>query len=686
MTVLETIANLINQQDVENALNLILEHEEAYLGDAVYWNLRGSLCFLVQEYDAAVSCFQTALAIDPLNADVCYNCALAFEKMGNKSDAALYYGRTYRNTQDVALRAELSEMFKEDTPLFKIFEEATKGVVKHFIILSSCAWGSIYQRMHHIARSLKKLGHSVSYVTPVAEVNLEEPGVSSSDLTSASLQAMRIVEGVRIYTPMKARRLDGTVVDNYTHLVQSILDDSSESGRAVVVTYMPYQVHTVSALRGDFFHIYDCVDDHSDLEYAFWGSKNDVIWEQQLMDIADAITTTATALFLHRTVLEERQNVHLVRNGVNGADFTRVPMEVPEDLKCVPEPRIVYAGAIYDWFNKELFYDVVASNPDKSFVVIGFGNEEILDREADNLYLLGPKKHSDLRDYLSHCQVGIVPFRDNTDLIVNCDPIKLYEYIACGLPVVTTMMPEAAIDKIYTRLADTPDSFSDAIQLCLQERLDQEMIEQFVVGNSWNSKAATMSMIVDGRVGRADQMEQLDKLKRSLGMLLEEHDSPVVKVLHAVCFGLGDSQKFVDLAREAHESRSQKYVERLYLTALMTCGQNKEFVDIASKSVFIREELRLELLHCSQMNDPQRTQVVSHLCVWNVREAMRLLGASSDKDYYYLYATYIGHLLGGHVGLGEMRPIKSSLRNSPLFHHLENKARFLDLHCTVNGQ
>ncbi|WDC83275.1 hypothetical protein PL321_10845 [Caloramator sp. mosi_1] len=74
------------------------------------------------------------------------------------------------------------------------------------------------------------------------------------------------------------------------------------------------------------------------------------------MDIADAITTTATSLFLQRVSIEGRKNVYLSRNAVNESDFIlNKEISIPDDLINIPEPRIVYTGAIYNWFDVELF-------------------------------------------------------------------------------------------------------------------------------------------------------------------------------------------------------------------------------------------------------------------------------------------------------------------------------------------
>ena len=100
-------------------------------------------------------------------------------------------------------------------------------------------------------------------------------------------------------------------------------------------------------------------------------------------------------------------------------------------------------------------------------------------KQYPNLYLLGSKKHFELKRYLKYMKTGIVPYIDNADMDIACDSIKQYEYIASGLPVITTFMPESAIDKIYTFLANTKESFNENIERCLKLNIDRNDISVF---------------------------------------------------------------------------------------------------------------------------------------------------------------------------------------------------------------
>lgn len=79
-----------------------------------------------------------------------------------------------------------------------------------------------------------------------------------------------------------------------------------------------------------------------------------------------------------------------MRNAVNIEDFMD-EASMPTELLSIPEPRICYIGAVNERFDEELFYKLVRSNKDKSFVVIGNTLEGMLTNAEDNLYILGEK-------------------------------------------------------------------------------------------------------------------------------------------------------------------------------------------------------------------------------------------------------------------------------------------------------
>jgi tetratricopeptide (TPR) repeat protein len=126
MQVLDEIKYFIGNNEIENALNLIVEFEPELLNNAEYWNLRGLLCLKVGEYETAISCFEESLSLDTKNGDTYYNLAFAHENLGEIREAAKYYGLSYRYTTDEDLKLELLTMYDGQNPLKEVFKDAAK--------------------------------------------------------------------------------------------------------------------------------------------------------------------------------------------------------------------------------------------------------------------------------------------------------------------------------------------------------------------------------------------------------------------------------------------------------------------------------------------------------------------------------------------------------------------------------
>ncbi|MBM7704472.1 glycosyltransferase [Metabacillus iocasae] len=132
MTVLKRIEGFIVNNDIEQALNLIIEIKQEFLNNAEYWNLRGVLCLKVEEYKSAAACLKNALSIDPENANAYYNYAYALENMRNESDAAFHYGLAYRYSIENDLKDELLSLYDNQMELKKIFNSTAFGSLNPF--------------------------------------------------------------------------------------------------------------------------------------------------------------------------------------------------------------------------------------------------------------------------------------------------------------------------------------------------------------------------------------------------------------------------------------------------------------------------------------------------------------------------------------------------------------------------
>ena len=210
----------------------------------------------------------------------------------------------------------------------------------------------------------------------------------------------------------------------------------------VAIFYGNGYVYLLSTLRAMGTKIlYDCVDEVSG--FSDVADVTRVLREER--DLAtNSSTVIVTSQALHQKLSKLNSNCFYVPNGAEVNHFleaTKVNENVPE-LEHLPHPIIGYHGAISDWFDVELVCRLAEVHPEYSVLLIGpvnVGSEKF--KKHPNIILLGVKKYEVLPKYLAYMDVCLIPFKINK-LTLAVNPIKLYEYLAAGKPVVSTALPE----------------------------------------------------------------------------------------------------------------------------------------------------------------------------------------------------------------------------------------------------
>jgi glycosyltransferase involved in cell wall biosynthesis len=205
--------------------------------------------------------------------------------------------------------------------------------------------------------------------------------------------------------------------------------------------------------------------------------------------------------------------VEVVRNATHYDILARAAspdIEVAEALRRLPRPIIGYMG----WLNRarlssEILEALVAARPSWSFVFLGpmTSDQPLGDRLplAPNVHVLRPVPYEQLPHYLAGFDVCILPNRINAYTDGN-DPLKLYDYLAAGKPIVATRTAGTEGLEEVIRVAEDAPSFLAAVEEALCERGDalRQRRQQLARQHSWRTRARDVSARVASMLGLED--------------------------------------------------------------------------------------------------------------------------------------------------------------------------------------
>jgi glycosyltransferase involved in cell wall biosynthesis len=225
----------------------------------------------------------------------------------------------------------------------------------------------------------------------------------------------------------------------------------------------------VSGTLGEEFVVYHCVDEFS--AFSDTNGRHIAELEERLLRRADLVITSAERLRENKAKVNP--NTVLVRHGVDYQHFVKAcepATQVPEDIEKLPGPIIGFFGLMADWVDQEAIISTAKAHPEGSVVVIGKVAPDCdvsAMKAVPNIHLLGRKPYTSLPGYCKAFDVALMPFKVN-ELTLNANPLKVREYLAAGLPVVSTDIPE--VRKVgLCKVATSTEDFVRKVDECLAE-------------------------------------------------------------------------------------------------------------------------------------------------------------------------------------------------------------------------
>lgn len=358
---------------------------------------------------------------------------------------------------------------------------------------------------HHVMRLLARRNR-VLWINYHAS---RRPTLSGSDIRTA-LRRLRqigapsrrpVFENIRVMTPPLIPLPDSAGIRRFNtgvlaRKIRGVLAEWPE--RPVQLWLFVPDAPELIGRFGEEAVVYYCVDDFAE----FPGYDRELIRKLEGRTICGSSVVIASA----RKLYDERRRlhdcVHLVPHGVDVDHFaaaTRDPLDVPLDVSDLHRPVFGFFGLIGKYVDLSLVASVARRRPEWAFVLIG---EAVCDTSAvaglPNVRLLGRRAYGELPAYCRAFDVGLIPFVVN-ELTLAVNPIKLREYLAAGLPVVSTPLPEVRAYEPHVRIGGTAEAFERACERALADArsIPPHERQALVREDGWPARVEQISRMVD---------------------------------------------------------------------------------------------------------------------------------------------------------------------------------------------
>jgi glycosyltransferase involved in cell wall biosynthesis len=253
----------------------------------------------------------------------------------------------------------------------------------------------------------------------------------------------------------------------------------------------------IAGKLGETEQIYYCVDEYTAFTGVSAGLKE---IEEDLFRKSDFVVVSAETLLESKKKFNE--NTFLIRHGVDFKHFRKAledDTKIPDEIANLPRPIIGFHGLLADWVDFELIKKIAAHFKNGSIVLIGkitFDAEKkikILDG-IPNIHFLGRKPYEELPNYCKGFDVALNPFVMN-ELTRNVNPLKVREYLAAGLQVVSTDIPEVRVLE-NCLVGENHTNFIEKIEEILQNPKPREEISDAIRHESWDAKVDELREIM----------------------------------------------------------------------------------------------------------------------------------------------------------------------------------------------
>jgi glycosyltransferase involved in cell wall biosynthesis len=358
----------------------------------------------------------------------------------------------------------------------------------------------VWTNQHHLMARLAASGSTVLFIE---SLGLRRPSLGSGrDLSRIArrlrrgLERPRVRDGVTVLSPLVLPLHSNPLVRTVNALIlRSLVRRAARRlnlREPVLWAYVPQAEALLDVIHPELV-VYHCVDDIAAQDGI--DSDSFAAAEARFAHRADLVIASAPALAERMRTLS--RNVLYAPNVADTAHFATAlePGTVDPQLAVLPEPRIVFVGAIAaKKLDFELLAGIAAARRDWTLALVGpvgLGEPET-DVSAltahPNVHLLGVRRQDRLPEVLRGAAVGLIPYR-RSRLTASIFPMKVYEYLAAGLPVVAGGLPALEGIEGVELVEGVQDTVAAIERALLEDSAERRSARSEAVrGHSWDAR------------------------------------------------------------------------------------------------------------------------------------------------------------------------------------------------------
>ena len=374
----------------------------------------------------------------------------------------------------------------------------TQGAAMDLLMFVQFVWNSAWYSRHHLIHGLARRHRVVIAESPLdwrETIRRPSSALQGSRLTTDDYDVLHYHPPNWLPQVYRGAALRKALTDLRANAMSRCISRAGAVNAIRYVWHPDYQEAASSLRAGPLvYHCYDKYDRYESAPAALIRQKETLLVRQSSLCVA-----ALSELAAYMSDLGSKRTI-VLPHAVDTRLFRRSP-EIAPDLERIPRPILGIVGSMTEVLDVATLRHIANSRPDWSIVLVGgatFTSEPKRARfdelcQLPNVHHLGAKPRLEIPRWLSGFDVGLICYDRNAWGAYN-QPIKMYEYLACGLPVVATSITAARELGDLVRCCDSPGEWLNQIECALQEESPAlaEKRVAFAAANNWDQRVTVL--------------------------------------------------------------------------------------------------------------------------------------------------------------------------------------------------